>query len=267
MRNAGGHTGTADVYAWLLADPAGDAVDPEIADLTNLGVQSLPGEVVGAPAPDRLLVFAATLATGTSTHATQEVDVLIDSDGDGFADFITFAADSGLVQAGEVNGALGSFTVELSTGNLVGAWAAPAPANGSTVLLPVLASSVGATEATSLLISAAGLTVFDNTLAGDEMDGAALFQPFAPALSQGAQVSLSPGRRATIPAEVDPAQLGEQTAAGWLVVSTDDRAGRWEADRVRLISPPALDRVQRSLSLTTPRSPATELATQRTMQR
>ncbi len=267
IRNAGVHTGTADVYAWLLADPAGDAVDPEIADLTNLGVQSLPGEVVGAPATDRLLVFAASLATGTSTHATQEVDVLIDSDGDGFADFITLAADSGLVQAGEVNGALGSFTFELSTENLVGAWAAPAPANGSTVLLPVLASSIRATEATSLLISAAGLTVFDNTLPSDEMDGAALFQPFAPALSQGAQVPLSPGRRASIPAEVDPERLGEQTAAGWLVVSTDDRAGRWEADRVRLISPPALNRVQRTLSLTTPRSPATEQGTQRTMQR
>ena len=101
LHNTGVHTGDADVYAWLLADPAGDAPDPEVADLTNLGVQSFPGQVAGLETSDRLLVFAASQALGTSTQATHEIDLAFDTDGDGDPNFITFAADTGLVTAGD----------------------------------------------------------------------------------------------------------------------------------------------------------------------
>ncbi len=237
VRNAGVHTGTAELYSWLLADPAGDAGDREVADLTNLGVQSRPGESVGAAPEDRLLVFAATEALATSTHSTREVDVAIDATGDGEIDFITFAADVGLTLDGTPNGALGAFTIDASR-NLVDAWAATAPANGSTVLLPVLASRLGVTEATGPLeVTATGFTAFPGIDAVDDIDASAVFDPYAPAVSQGDQVQLTPGQSAQIPVQVDDAQLAEQTAPGWLVVTQDDRAGRREADRVRLIPP------------------------------
>ena len=75
--------------------------------------------MVGGSPDDRLLVFAATQATGTSTHSSREVDVLIDSTGDGVIDFITFVADNGLILEGAVDGTLSAFTIDAETGKLV----------------------------------------------------------------------------------------------------------------------------------------------------
>ena len=252
VRNRGVHTGTAEVYAWLLADPAGDAADPEVADLTDIGVQTLPADVVGGSPDDRLLIFAASQAAGTSTHSSREVDVLIDSTGDGVIDYITFAADTGLVLDGAVDGTLTAFTIEAETGILVDALSAIAPANGSTVLLPVLASWLGSTADTGPIeLTAAGLTILDGTTPADEIDASAVFDPFAPALSQGHSVELPPGARASIPVTVDEAERANQTAPGWLVVTLDDRAGPSEADRVRLDLPaPTVAPAQRQLVLT-----------------
>ena len=78
-----------------------------------------------------------------------------------------------------------------------------------------------------------------------------MFDPFAPALSQGQSVELPPGARASIPVTVDEAELASQTAPGWLVVTLDDRAGPSEADRVRLDLPaPTVAPAQRQLVLT-----------------
>ena len=234
VTNKGVHAGTADLYAWLLADPAGDAFDSETADLTNIGVQSLPGEVGGAPASDRLMVFAASQAVWTSTQATREVDIVIDTNGDEEADFVTFAADTGLVLTGTADGTMSSFTQNLATGDLVDVWTAPAPANGSTIELPVLASSLGLTAASGpITVAAFGYTIL-YAAPGDEVNGTASFNPFQPVVSQGDFVSLNPGQTKSIPVQVDSTQLASQTSAGWLVVNLDDRAGISEADRVVL---------------------------------
>ena len=74
---------------------------------------------------------------------------------------------------------------------------------------------------------------------GDDVAGKGKFDPYTPVLSQGNRVSLAPGASATIPVRVDLAQVTKQTHAGWLVVALDDRAGRPEADRVKLTLPPA----------------------------
>ena len=79
--------------------------------------------------------------------------------------------------------------------------------------------------------------MFPGIDAVDQIEGSATFDPYAPALSQGDQAELGPGGSARIPVQVDEAQLAGQTAPGWLVVTQDDRSGRNEADRVRLIPP------------------------------
>lgn len=239
VRNTGAHTGTAELYSWLFADPVGDTLDLSAADVTNFGVQTIPGDAVGADATDKLLVFAASLARGVSNPATDDVDFFIDVDGDGKADFETFSADSGLATAGSADGTATTFTVSVATGDLVDAWTTVAPNNGSTLELPVLASSLAAKASTPLTISELETSsAIDSTV--DQVDGTATFNPFSPALSQGDAVELKPGQSSTIPVTVDNAQLSKQTHPGWLVVTMDDRAGSREADRVKLLLPSAV---------------------------
>ena len=235
VTNSGVHSGTADVYQWLLGDPAGDATTRETADLTAVGVQVLPSPD-GVP-EDRLLVFAATQARGTSTQGTHEIDLEIDTDGDGQSDFITYAADHGQTTAQLPDGTVSAVTVPGRSQPAVSMWQASAPANGSTVLLPVLASTLGLTPASPpIRVRATGFSLTGDG-GWDPVGGTGRFQPFSPALSQGDHVSLAPGASASIPTKVDAAQLSRQTSTGWLVVSPDDAAGAAEGDRVTLQRP------------------------------
>ena len=186
-------------------------------------------------------MFAASQATGTSTQATRLSAVFIDVNRDGerefVPEFVTFATDAGMVLSGSASGTVGAFTVDLGSGDLVDAWLAIAPTNGSTVELPVLASRLKLTAATGPIgVQAVGFTVL-SPAPGDEMPGTARFDPFSPALSQGNAVEVAPGRSASIPVRVDTTQVPRQSHAGWLVVTLDDRAGYPEADRVRLVLP------------------------------
>ena len=231
LTNSGRHTGTADLYQALLKDPAGDASTSETADLTDLGVQAT--AVAGDPA-DRLVVFAAGQARGTSTQGTHEVDVEIDTDGDGIADYLTYAADSGLMRGEEADGTISAFTITAADHRLVDLRRASAPTNGSTVLLPVLASSIGVTATSpAFRVSATGFSLTGDG-GYDVVSGTGRFQPFRPALNQGQRVKLDPGTSASVTTRVDAAQTSRQTVTGWLVVTPDDAAGRAEVDRVGL---------------------------------
>ena len=235
LHNTGVRTGDADVYAWLLTDPAGDAPDPDVPDLTNIGVQSFPGQSAGLAPSDRLVVFAASQALGTSTQAAHEVDIAFDTDGDGNPNFVTFAVDTGLVTAGAADGTVTAFTVNAETGDLVDAWSAPAPANGSTVELPVAASSLGLTDATGPIdMQAVGFTLVDDVTPEGDGTGLATFDPYALPVSQGGFVTLKPGQRKTVPVEADASRFATQSHLGWLVITFDDRAGLREAGRVKL---------------------------------
>jgi len=231
VTNSGVHTGTADVYQRLLSDPAGDADSPDAPDLTDVGVQALlPPD--GSTA-DRMLVFAVAQAKGTSSQGVHEVDLLLDTDGDGQTDYTTFVADTGSILDGEADGTMSAFTITPS-GDLVDQQPASAPANGSTLLVPVLASSLEITPASPpLRVGAIGFSATGDN-GWDPVDGTGRFDPFSPALSQGQLVTVKPGRSVTIPTRVDESELGRQTGTGWLVVSPDDAAGRGEAGRVEL---------------------------------
>src|SRR5205085_4107320 len=99
--------GSADVFAWGLADPADT---PEAADLRDVGVASLPGTALGAAAADRGIVFAVSLNGRVSNPAELLVEIPIDTDGDGRPDARVIGADSGAVLNGAPNGRLGAFT-------------------------------------------------------------------------------------------------------------------------------------------------------------
>ncbi|MCW2809947.1 MAG: vpr [Friedmanniella sp.] len=236
VTNSGRHSGESTLYSWLLADAAGDVADREVADLTNLGVATYPGTVVGESSTDRFLTFSVTQAIGTSTHSSQAVEIALDVNGDGQTDYYTIGADVGLLLAGDPDGTYGSFTVDARSGELVDAWSASAPANGSTVVLPVLASRLGVNAETGPIRvpNVAGYSVVSGGQP-DVMSGPASYDPFAPVTSSGTTVVLKPGQSTSLAVKVDEAELGRQTHAGWLVVTPDDRAGLEEGDRVALV--------------------------------
>jgi hypothetical protein len=238
--NNGAHAGRATLYSWLLADAAGDAFDPYTADVTNLGVATYPGTAGGSTAADRLMVFAVSQAQGTSTQSIHEIDIPIDTNGDGEVDYVVVGLDAGLLLAGAFDGTYASFVIDASTNLVTAAYVASAPANGSTVTLPVLASDLKLTSASKpITLAAAGFSTI-TPATGDAFDEAATYNPFTPVTNSGLSGVLKPGQSASIPTSVNVAQLASQTHAGWLVVTPDDRSGLAEADRVALTLPKSL---------------------------
>ena len=115
--------------------------------------------------------------------------------------------------------------------NLIDAWYADAPANGSTLLLPALASELGLTAgAGSFTYQVAAIDGF--TGIADMTAASSGFDAFAPAQSTGDFVQLAPHAHASIPAWF----TAGQGVKGWMVVSLDDRNGAAQADLVKVPS-------------------------------
>jgi minor extracellular serine protease Vpr len=219
IRNPNGViAGNADFYAWgLESRPQGLA----FFDPRAVGVQAFPDVA------DSQLVFAVNTHGRFSNAAAGEFDVLLDTDGDGVADFDVVGADLGAVTAGDNNGILVSFVIDLKTGVIVDAFNTDAPTDGSTVLLPFLASDVGLSPANPRFTYSATLFDLDGTAA--DVPGTASFNAFSPAISTGQFVSVDPGARATVPVSVDPAEWALTPALGLMVVTEDNAAGKAEA--------------------------------------
>lgn len=222
LANRGVHAGTADFYALGARDPR-DAPGP--TDLRAVGVQSLPGEVLGEGSDDRALVFAVNTFERWGNPGENQIDVIVDTDGDGEPDFFVEGADLGLVTAGVPNGIFVSFIFS-AAGDLVDAWNTVAPMNSSTVLLPALASDLGltASDGDFDFTAVAGSVVLRGT--ADEIEGSGSFNAFEPAQSTGDFVALEPGEKASVP-------VSGRRHAAWMVVSFDDANGRAQADIVR----------------------------------
>ncbi len=158
LSNGGIHATFADVYAWGQTDPA-DSVGNAM-DVRAVGVQSLPGEFGGLAPEDRLLIFAINTHGRWSNPSQNEFDIAVDVTGSPAPDYFVVGVDLGAVLAGAFDGRYGSF-VFTAGGDLVDAFFAAAPMNGSTVLLPVAASSLGMAEDThnKLRYSTTGFSV------------------------------------------------------------------------------------------------------------
>ena len=114
--------------------------------------------------------------------------------------------DLGAVLAGAFDGRFGSFVFNAS-GDLVDAFFAEAPMNGSTVLLPVAASSLGMSEDAhnKFRYSTTGFSVLGPQF--DVVAGNPRFRPWAPTSSQGDFIPL--GSRRIGPAHADVVGVGE----------------------------------------------------------
>jgi minor extracellular serine protease Vpr len=232
LTNNGIHAGTADLYAWGIHDANENGAPMDVRDV---GVQVQPGAAFGLPDSDRGLVFLINTYGRATNQSVNEYDVLIDTNGDGQPDFAVIGFDLGDVLTGSFDGRFGSFTIDLSTGDIVDAFFADAPMNGSTIELPAVASEIGVTQ------KAAKPTTFRywvnafSLVPGGIVDstGSALFDPFHPAVSSGDFSAVAAGGgTASLPLSIDKSQQGKTPALGWLVASVDDANGAAQADEV-----------------------------------
>ena len=229
LTNFGGAiAGNADFYAWGLR---GTRQGVQFFDPRAVGVQTNPIPATPTSPANSLLVFAVNTFERFSNAAAGEFDILIDVNGDGVPDFLLAGFDLGEITAGSFNGQLASVLVNLSTGAARIRFLADAPTDGSTVLLPVLASDLGITPANPrLTYSAQVINMLDGSAAA--LPGTASFNAFTPAISNAMFVAVAPNATATVPVAVDSAEWAKTPALGLMVVTQDNRAG---APQARLI--------------------------------
>jgi minor extracellular serine protease Vpr len=233
LSNSGVHAGNASVFAWGINDAndvAGPSDDP--MDIRAAGVQVLPGEVLGGAASDRTLMFAVNTFGRHSNPSVSEYDVLIDLQSDGRPDFFVVGVDFGAVTTGTFDGRFASLIFD-AAGNLINAWVATAPMNGSTLILPTLASDIGldpAVNSTRFRYSVNGFSIIPEGLV--DTTGAGEFRSHDPAVSTGQSFDLAPGGSATATVTVDRGKFAGSQVLGWMFVSHDDANGAPQADLI-----------------------------------
>jgi hypothetical protein len=226
LRNRGIHDGTADVYAWGIS--AKDTVKG-IASVRAVGVQSNPGSFCGQGIDDsdRCMVFAINGWHQWSNASGAEFDIAIDTNRDGVTDYLVVALDLGAVLTGSFNGIDASFTFT-PAGELVDAFYADAPMNGSVIELPALASDLGLNASSpAFSYSITGFDLITGNV--DAVAGHALYNAFSPSVSNAQFVTLPAGRSAKLSLSVDPQLQRNAPALGWMIASLDNRNGAAQA--------------------------------------
>jgi subtilisin family serine protease len=215
---------TADFYAWGLDSP--NEQHGRI-DLRAAGAQSI--DIGGG---DRIIVLAVNTFAAWSTPATQEFDVLIDTNGDGIPDFDVFSTDFGLLQGLARSGQIVAAIFDLNTGAVGADFLAVAPTDASTILLPVLASSIGITAANPrFTYSAQSFDLLSTDT--DAFAAAAGFNAYSSSVTNALFVSVDPDTSVLVPITVNSIEFAQTPAQGLMVVTQDNKNGADEADLVK----------------------------------
>jgi minor extracellular serine protease Vpr len=186
---------------------------------------------------DRSLVFAVNFYGQAANPAVSEIDIPIDIEADGRPDFYVVGVDFGAVTTGDFTGQYASMIFDADA-NLLDAWVAVAPMNGSTVLLPALASEIGldpAVNSTRFRYAVGAFSIVPGGLV--DLTSASTFRSHQPPVSTGQQVALAPGGSATLNVSVDVGKNGSAPQRGWLIVTLDDANGTAQADEVPIGKP------------------------------
>lgn len=231
VRNRGTHAGSADVYAWQLSDPGNDAPGSR-ADLRSAGLQVLGGDVLGGSPDDRAINFVVNQTNRFSSIAAMAYEVDIDVNNDGVDDVGVIATDGGSYLLGYDDGTAAAVSFRLDTGEILGAYPIDVMVDGSTVIIPALASELGIVPGVVFSYTVAALDRSSGVV--DEMVGRARFDIGRPAVSTGQFADLAPGAVDSLSLSVTPAALAATPVKGWLIVSVDDAIGTSQAKRVEL---------------------------------
>jgi hypothetical protein len=243
LSNNGVHSGTADLYAWGVTDTKESGGSSDVRDV---GVQVLPpqalDDTIPASSTDKAVIFAVNTWGQAANPSVDEFDVVIDNNGDGRPDFVVVGFDLGAVLAGAFDGRYASFIFD-AAGNLVDAWLAEAPMNGSIVELPALASDIGLAPEQSgqgngqhedITGFAYHVNAFDLVNGNVDTTGTSgRFDVFNPPVSSGSFATLASGATASMPLSIKGTVKSKPNVLGWLVASIDDANGAAQADEVK----------------------------------
>jgi len=180
-------TGTADFYEWGLSGSN--------SSLGSVGLRAV-GAKSYASGSGQVLVFAINTFKAWSYAGTKEFDILLDVNGDGQPDYDVFSYDYGLFTTGAYSGQVAAIVHNLATNKYFADYFASAPDDGSTVLLPVLAASVGLTSGNPRCSYSA--ESFDGSDT-DTIAGPARFNAFTNSISTAAFASVAPNSSAGVP--------------------------------------------------------------------
>ncbi len=153
-----------------------------------------------------------------------EFDILVDTGGQPGPEYAVIGVDFGAITTGSFDGRVGSFVFDLRNGGSLARFLAHAPTDGSSMLLPVLASDLGLSQAKSAFTYEA----VSFSLEGpgvDPMDGVAGYNPWAPAVTNGQFATVNPDATATQSVTFDRNRSRLQNPLGVMVVSHDNAAG------------------------------------------
>ena len=259
----GGIAGDADFYAWGIfdtrsrgadSDDDGDDQDQEgpSNDIRAIGVQSFSFPPVNLDS--RLLVFAVNTYNRWSNASTNEFDIFVDVDGDGFDDYIIVGADDGAVQTGSFNGVMRSFVFSRRSLGFSTVALAAAPTDSSTALLPVLSSQLCRSGEPCLCKSVCPVGVppnprFTYHVAGHDLvkggskviARSAKYNPWSSSISfkqgviEGGFATVAPGATdATVRISVNSAESKLTPALGLMVITIDNKSGADEAQLIRV---------------------------------
>jgi hypothetical protein len=217
LKNHGGAvTGNADFYAWgLIGKPQG----LKFFDTKAVGVQS---NLISAT--DSVLVFAINTFKRVSNTDAGEFDILIDVNGDGVPDYDLVAIDQGNIESGSNSGVQITVLFDLATGAGIEEFLVDSPTDGSTLLLPVLASDMGVSPA-SPRFSYTETThdLLDGTQAS--LPGSASFNAFSPSISNALFVPVARNATVQVPVSIDPTEWTVTPARGLMIVVEDNFSG------------------------------------------
>lgn len=188
-------------------------------DVRAVGVQSFP-----LTATDNLLVFAVNTFERFNHASTGEIDIFIDTTGDGTPDYDVFIFDYGLLTTGSYSGDSVVGILNLSTGTIRLRYFADAPTDGSTLLAPVRASDLGLSTAQSKFSYHVNFFNLSDGTSG-AVPGVASFDAFTPAISNGMFVTVPPGQNASVPVQINSAQWAKTPARGLMVVNQENASG------------------------------------------
>jgi minor extracellular serine protease Vpr len=138
-----------------------------------------------------------------------------------------------LLQGAGRNGQIVAAIFDLNTGALSADFLASAPTDASTILLPVLASSLGVTPASPrFAYSAQSFDLLSTDT--DAFAAAAGFNAFSSAVSNGLFIAIDPDTTVLVPIAVNSIEFALTPAKGLMVVTPDNKNGAAEADLVTL---------------------------------
>ena len=218
--------GVADFYAWGLYSRKPGEVS--VYAPKAVGVQS----ILGAVPNDSILVFAINTHERFSSPELGEHDITIDVDNNGTDDYVVVAADNGLLTGtGSLDGNYVVAIFDLVNGGGFIESLADAPTDGTTILLPLLASDIGVTAAhPRFSYKMSTFNVSDDT--STDMPGKGLFNAFTPAITQAdAFTEVNPNKVELVPLSINAAEWAKTPALGLMVVSPDNRS----RDQVQLL--------------------------------